>query len=56
VPKINPSVLNSIDADDIAFAKPVIGKKAPAPPALAITSYHPRPVRNMAMVISVDDV
>lgn len=38
VPKISPSVLYSIDALDMAFANPVIGKNEPAPPLLAITS------------------
>lgn len=38
VPKISPSVLYSIDALDIALAKPVMGKNEPAPPLRAITS------------------
>lgn len=53
IPRINPSLLNSIAGDTMEFANPVIGTIVPAPANFAILSYTLRPVRSAPKKIIV---
>ena len=53
IPKICPSLLNSIAGAVIEFEKPVIGTIVPAPACLAIFPYQFKPVRSALSAIRV---
>ena len=53
VPRILPSLWNSIAGDTTAFANPVIGTSVPAPAWRAILSNTPRAVNTAAITTRV---
>ena len=56
IPKMMPSLLNSIALEQMLFAKPVIGTIVPAPAILAMSSNTPIPVSKQVMKIKMTSV
>ena len=52
-PSMGPSDLASIAHELMAFEKPVIGTRVPAPACFASFSYQPRPVHTELMPTSI---